>query len=246
MKICNSIILGLISLNAVGQNDYLDSIYHLAVRDAISPSLHEVVDSLISIDRNALSSKLQWEKIDGIDHVVMAHVIDTDKWHRGHCHRDSIFPTKGKEVWVTAAPEFRERFNALGVQSDTVMRVRQLYGFPPTKNCQYVIEFLVKPEDMFRPCADPEIDDGACELCSISDTAHLGWMNDNRLWSYYQNCLHKQYPWTQLGYTYDWHPSANEVGLSEFVIRKHRKIRVKAIYKLNDYLKGGCATCLCD
>jgi len=37
------------------------------------------------------------------------------------------------------------------------------------------------------------------------------------------------YPWTQLGYTYDWGNPETEVGLSEFVIKTNSKVKVNRI-----------------
>jgi hypothetical protein len=36
------------------------------------------------------------------------------------------------------------------------------------------------------------------------------------------------YPWTRLGYTYDWAPGASGIGASEFVTRKEMPVIVKA------------------
>lgn len=239
-----TLILNVVSQYSAGQTQFTDSIYRVAVEDAIRPSLDESYDGLIPIIKS--SGVLMWRTFREEDHVLMAHVIDTDSYHRLHCHRDSVFNTNGREVWVTAVPEFRKKFSDFGVQTDTVMRVRQLFGFPPVKRCEYVIEFWVKPKDMFRPCPDPEIDDTACDLCSTSDTTHVEWMNSNRLWSYYKESLHKQYPWTQLGYTYDWNPESSEVGLSEFVIRKNSEVKIHSIYTLHNYLSDSCTSCKCD
>ena len=53
-----------------------------------------------------------------------------------------------------------------------------------------------------------------------------------------EGCSSEKYPWTQLGYTYDWNPeNKSHVGLSEFVIGENKNIVIKAIYSTNDYLE---------
>ena len=46
------------------------------------------------------------------------------------------------------------------------------------------------------------------------DDWYAKWFNDNILWSYFDSA----YPWTRLGYTYDWADNGKEYGLTEFLI----------------------------
>jgi hypothetical protein len=47
-----------------------------------------------------------------------------------------------------------------------------------------------------------------------------------------------RYPWTRLGYTYDWGSSITEIGLSEFVIKKNSQIIVHEVYDNESYFEG--------
>lgn len=47
--------------------------------------------------------------------------------------------------------------------------------------------------------------------------AHLNWMACNWKKRYQSDALHNRYPWTALGYTFDWANVKNPEGLSEFV-----------------------------
>jgi hypothetical protein len=65
------------------------------------------------------------------------------------------------------------------------------------------------------------------------------WINENRISRYYQCDLYDRYPWTQLGYTYDWDPkNKTHIGLSEFIISSNRTIYLNKIYSINDYLNN--------
>ena len=46
--------------------------------------------------------------------------------------------------------------------------------------------------------------------------------NINIISSYFDG----KYPWTRLGYTYDWADNGEEYGLSEFVVRKNSEVKV--------------------
>lgn len=92
---------------------------------------------------------------------------------------------------------------------------------------------------MFRPCPDNEIDDKACSTCFPETTPpeYVQWFNESRISRYYACQLYDQYPWTQLGYTYDWNPGNKPyVGMSEFVIRKNAIVYVKKVSTTRQYL----------
>ena len=120
------------------------------------------------------------------------------------------------------------------------MRLKQLLGLPPNAIYSYFVEFWVKPEDLFRPCPDNEITDNQCDVCFPQNTeaSYKNWINENRVSRYYGCKIDEKYPWTQLGYTYDWNPrNKSHVGLSEFVIGANKNIVVNAIYTTEEYLK---------
>ncbi|MEM6687590.1 MAG: hypothetical protein AAF617_17565, partial [Bacteroidota bacterium] len=147
-------------------------------------------------------------------------------------------------IWVTAAPDLLQKINAKKVRNID-LRLKQLLGLPPTSEYSYFVEFWVQPKDLFRPCPDNEISDQKCNLC-FSDKAkaeYIAWMNKNRIDRYYQCEWNDKYPWTQLGYTYDWNPkNKSHVGLSEFVIGSNKNIVVNAIYTTEEYLKKNFQT----
>jgi hypothetical protein len=80
---------------------------------------------------------------------------------------------------------------------------------------------------MFRPSPDAEIDDSVAELEFPAGTSqdHMTWITDRMATSYGEG----GYPWTRLGYTYDWNPDTPEVGLSEFVITKGSTVMVESV-----------------
>lgn len=45
------------------------------------------------------------------------------------------------------------------------------------------------------------------------------------------------YPWTRLGYTYDWGNPRADMGLSEFVIKKGAEIAINSVYTTEDYCR---------
>ncbi|MFK7797931.1 MAG: hypothetical protein AB8E82_10795 [Aureispira sp.] len=213
------------------------SLYEAAIQDAMYVNESKVYKELVAINKS--NEQLIWKQIDGEDYLLVV----TWKQNMIHysAHVDSLFyNTANYPIWVTTAPELLERIKSEQV-TDVNRRLRQLLGLPPNAAYFYFIEFWVRPQDLFRPCLDKEISDSKCELCvpAKKNDPHISWMDKNRVERYYNCALYQQYPWTQLGYTYDWNPkNKTHVGLSEFVIGKNKNIVVKGIYTTEMYLKN--------
>jgi hypothetical protein len=145
------------------------------------------------------------------------------------------------DSWVTVVPEIKNYFGGAVPQP---LRIAQLLGLPPEaavaggpNEYKYLLEMWVSPQDLFRPCPDSEISDTACETGFPTDAfrtldannkvrvtagpgygvfkTYSSWFNSQAGYSYTLGSY--PYPWTRLGYTYDW-GSSNHVGLSEFVL----------------------------
>jgi hypothetical protein len=148
------------------------------------------------------------------------------------------------EAWVTATPELQDFCHALakgapardkGLAPASVARIEQLLGLPAGGGKDRFLEIWADPSDVFRPCPDPEITDHECSLsfpASVSPE-HVTWFNNKKASSYGDN----GYPWTRLGYTYDWGSSAGAVGLSEFVVRKGAMVEIKAVSSNGEYCR---------
>lgn len=157
------------------------------------------------------------------------------------CIEGGECPTYKYDSWVTVVPEIRNYF---GITMPQPLRIAQLLGLPPEyavpgdpKEAKYMLELWVSPQDSFRPCPDTEISDTVCETSFPADTFRIldpnnkvrategmeygvfktysSWFN-NRTRNVYSTGS-SPYPWTRLGYTYDW-GSNNHTGLSEFVL----------------------------
>jgi len=202
----------------------------------MSPAPGKVCTDLIPIVPE--NTNLIWKNISGENYILVVTWKQNISYYEPYL--DSTFYNTGKyPLWVTTAPELLQRMKKEKPR-DADLRLKQLLGLPPNSVYSYFVECWVKPEDLFRPCPDNEITDGQCDLCfsEQTDPTHIAWMNDNRISRYYQCALYEKYPWTQLGYTYDWNPqNRSHVGLSEFVIGNDKKIKINAIYSTQDYLK---------
>ncbi len=233
------------------RTEEISNIYRAAVRDAMNPEPSEIYEGLVQTDNPTLCDTL----INGQRHILV--VTWTDERARAYYPDSGPYRTpedsKSRQIriWVTVAPEVRNRCVAyFRQQADPVMRLRQLLGLQPTSAKTIFVAFWVKPADLFRPCPDNETDDARCEL-TLPDATEPGyrkWFNELRAKSYI-DCANPAfgnagYPWTQLGYTYDWHPeNETHIGVSEFIIWPGREVFVKRKYGTEDYCSENTGRC---
>ncbi len=105
------------------------------------------------------------------------------------------------------------------------LRLQQFLGLPAAPGERVAIVLEVDPADIFRPCPDPDPAKSECEAAFPPgvDIAYKAWFAEQVLSRYRQP---GGYPWTRLGYTYDWAPGSTTIGASEFVIRKGSTVTV--------------------
>ena len=166
--------------------------------------------------------------------------------------------------WVTVAPELYNFFKA---RPFTDTRIEQLLGLPPCYGNTKIIEIFVSPIDLFRPSPDPETTDQEASVefpwrtsrlvtYDTSRTIYDDFCETTPCYSDYETWFNNRrsgvytasppYPWTGLGYTYDWaHNSrysfttstTSHVGLSEFVVTP-TTVGVLRISDADDYFRS--------
>lgn len=119
--------------------------------------------------------------------------------------------------------------------TDWQTRIKELIGLRPDNESDHFTAMWVKPEDVFRPAYVSEI--GTVEMTdSFSDDVneeYKAWFDDNIISSYFDG----KYPWTRLGYTYDWADNGQDYGLSEFIVKKDSDVTVAYTVDLEEMLK---------
>ena len=139
-------------------------------------------------------------------------------------------------VWTFTGGELEEKYqeNKDSV-TDWQTRLKELIGLRPDNESNYFTAMWAKPEDVFRPAYVSDI--GTVEMTdSFSENVnedYKAWFDDNIISSYFDGA----YPWTRLGYTYDWADNGQEYGLSEFIVKKDSNIKVAYTVELDEMLK---------
>lgn len=135
----------------------------------------------------------------------------------------------GVDVWVTIAPQIKLLCSAYSTEADALkLRLQQLLGLPPDPAARVFVVMKVRATHIFRPCPDPDPTKDKCGPefpAGLADgEAHKAWFAEQTVSRYRDP---KGYPWTRLGYTYDWNPETLRYGASEYVVRKGSPVTVK-------------------
>lgn len=217
-------------------NAKLPTWYKQAVQTAAYPPGNSTDSMLIAITPQ--NKQLIRARINGEEYIKIVTWKGTN-FYGDTTGKDTT--TGPYDTWVTIAPELVNRMK-LEKTTDKALRLKQMLGLPPVNTYNWFIEMWVRPQDLFRPCPDKEITDNKCNLCfnhqDSLDPAYINWINATRISRYYACGLYNQYPWTQLGYTYDWNPAnKTHIGLCEFVIKPNSRVYVSRVYTTDAYLK---------
>jgi len=155
------------------------------------------------------------------------------------------------DTWVTIVPEVQticRRFTA-----DVAMQLRELLGLPPDHEIPNIYVLRVKAADVFRPTPDPTpwtlcpCGNPTQRACNFPATVQCGNSFPNDVAVSHQQWIANTtlslrrlpggFPWTHLGYTYNWTPGADEYGASEYIVRKGAQVTVSPKLSPEEYCK---------
>ena len=175
------------------------------------------------------------------DELLPLKKIDTDSerilvctWNRyPDTYKDgSEITLEYGDVWVFTADEIKNWGEKNGMSDNMTLRMEQLIGLPPQKGYTHIYLQCVSQNDFFIPA---KIDTDTTTLDFPNDTTeeYKKWFESNANYSYNPH----KYPWTGLGYTYDWADNGTDYGLSEFIIKNGAKVKVHKTYSNEEFFE---------
>ncbi|HYW58635.1 MAG TPA: hypothetical protein VE934_16925 [Polaromonas sp.] len=152
-------------------------------------------------------------------------------------------------IWVTLAGEVRARCSAWGLRGNALrQRLEQLLGLPLDPPPQFrkarFVTMEVARERLDRPCLGIDETNPQSPVCTVGIQANsapdvrdyvLRQMADSFVVG---GPAGPGYPFTRLGYTYDWNPvnaRPNHYGASEFLVQANTPATVIAQQDTDDY-----------
>lgn len=208
--------------------------YKAAVQAAKDGSCEDL-RPLVVVDPN--SDKVTWNTEKDKVLMIAAHATP-DLYENG------VPVTLDRDVRVFSDREFLDwyKMNKKGVRN-WPLRLRQLLGLPREENITHFTTFWVKPQDMIRPAYKTDVtnSDMDCRFNEDDDSQldSLGmwlrnWFDDTWAKSYKDE---GGYPWTRMGYTYDWGAKGDKYGLSEFLVREESQVIVQTTKDVKAFVK---------
>ena len=152
-------------------------------------------------------------------------------------------------VWVTQVPEVQQICR--GFSGDVQQSLVQLLGLIPNTKLGNFVIMNVAEGQIIRPAANP---DPTTPLpCSAPappncgeefpkgvDSTYVSWFANKALSAWVVSEPSQPpvgYPWTRLGYTYNWKPGADKYGASEYVIKPGSSVTVRDIVRFDKYCR---------
>lgn len=210
--------------NAVLQKQTEEQLYQAAVQDAITVEDGEILP-LVAI--TAESDMVTWQDGRVLLSTVNRH---PDRYIDG----ETI--TLLGEVWTVTEKELSAWYaeNSDGV-TDWTMRLKQLVGVPPDGTYTHVTAMWVSPDDLLRPAYNTDITSTDMPLALGEDITdeYRDWFEGNIIWSYFDS----DYPWTRIGYTYDWADNGAEYGLTEFLVLPGAEVTVEYTDTIDEFIE---------
>lgn len=200
-------------------------LWQAAMTDAVFSEDDEVVE-LVTLTED--DPDVIWDKAGERVLLVSWHNYDAE------CSPGSSIPQEYGEIWATSLGEMLSWYadNSSDVD-DWQLRFAQLLGVHEDEGYTRFSAFWVAPADVIRPAY---ITDATKQMINdyalVTDATYKQWFDQNILWSYFTS----DYPWTRLGYTYDWSGGESEYGLSEFLIYDGSKTEIEFTYTTEEFV----------
>lgn len=110
-------------------------------------------------------------------------------------------------------------------------RLCKFLGLSHTVQRDTVVFFEVQTAHLFRPAYTPDVNSNV----AVSNALINGLPNAMRVWFVSQQ-IGNFFPWTRMGYTYDWGDPHNYIGTSEFILKPGNPIKNVSFDVLSHYL----------
>lgn len=195
-----------------------EKLYTAAVEDARQADENEIFP-LVALTPD--SDMVTWNA-DGTKVLLLSWHEYPDRYIAG----ESFICTYG-DIWTFTDKEILSWYdeNCEGAD-DWELRLKQLIGLPTSTKYTHISAFWADIDEIIRPAYQLDVTKQmSAELLDGSGLgAYKPWFDDNADYSYSEET---PYPWTRLGYTYDWAQDSDEYGLSEFLILADSVIEVE-------------------
>jgi hypothetical protein len=128
--------------------------------------------------------------------------------------------------------------------ADPLLALQQGLGLPPKSDPDYrIVRFRVARADMFRPCTSgPDVGPLRCafDIPQDLDPAHRAFMIAQMWTSYRTGFDWPGYPFTGMGWTWNWAPDSDDnYGVSEYIAKRGAEVTRIRTLSIAEFCGGG-------
>lgn len=207
--------------------DSLNTVKFDEARKAAANLTSDDIEPLISIGSNADYAAMSG---DNTQVILVTWHNDPDKYKDGE-----MVTLKDEVLWAYTDKEFLKWYNEnFDKVTNWPLRLKQLLGKSPDFPGTYFTVFWAEVKDLYRPAFEPDVNGNMMNTSFSSEFENddsegavwfRHWFDKTRGQAYSER---GGFPWTRLGYTYDWgRADGGKYGLSEFIVRDGARIDVK-------------------
>ena len=122
---------------------------------------------------------------------------------------------EGNEIWLYSTKEMRDWYMLNKMNTfERTLRLKQLLGKDYNSKDTFVSTLWINPSNVSRPAFISDVNKPMQTSFSEAETPEFKeWFRNKEGFCYE---THK-YPWTRLGYSFDWGSDSDRYGMSEFV-----------------------------
>jgi len=183
--------------------------------------LGKVTHDLVTLNQNDPSVTYIGNK------VLMATFHNVPKFYQ----KDHDVKLSIDALWLVSYKELETKLSQYSNCSNK--RITQILGAKVGSSYSHLSLLLIDPNKLIRPAyqQDPFLNAMSLTL-STTDKSFERWFNDMK--------SKQDYPWTALGYTYDWGSQGDVYGLTEFILRKNDYYHVVETTSMDNFIASEC------
>lgn len=142
--------------------------------------------------------------------VLVGKLVKDGDYSKYYKHKNLLDLTQN--FWVFIPKEVKEKCNKKEIQDSK--RLSRFLGLNDSVSSDTIVFLWVDKGQLFRPAYNSDISkivlpSGAARSIDHPNSKVKKWFDDQ--------CATNTYPWTRLGYTYDWGDAHDKIGATEFV-----------------------------
>ncbi len=140
--------------------------------------------------------------------------------------------TSWGEIWLVPEYQMLDFAQKTGLTGAALQgRLEKYLGLPLSSKKKSLVGLWVDPQQLFRPTKEADLTGlaAASGLPAKEKSEHYGWFVNNIATSYFGA---SEFPWTRLGYTFDWGNPSSTVGANEYVLKANSDVLVEKVIPL--------------